>query len=170
MKADAGLLREALPLMEDVQRPEGRIPRMPTERLRREVRAVFDQRQRPQGRLRELLKELEGLVGGGRAAALLQALEGAVLGGLSAEAEPGVLAEERGMAFIAGSAPVRRAASRPRSPERPPEEAERRRREREIAWRLRSMEMRLGEAVDRLGSVSEEARVMLAKIHEERME
>src|ERR1700674_3887116 len=87
IEAEAALAREILPSMDTIQHPPGRVPQVPMDRLRREVRKVFEQRKGSQGRLRQLLSELQELITGGqepaenqRGTALVRALEELFLG------------------------------------------------------------------------------------------
>lgn len=69
LKKEAALLREALPLLEDLRQPPRDLPPPPRERLRREVAAVFRAReQRAEDELRDLLRRLRETLGGPPAA------------------------------------------------------------------------------------------------------
>jgi hypothetical protein len=59
MRAETAAAREILPLLEDVQHPQGNIPRAPMRRLQKEIREVFEQRSESKIELRELLARLE---------------------------------------------------------------------------------------------------------------
>lgn len=59
MGGEAAVLREILPLLEDLQHPMRDIPAPPMERLRAEVGEVFEARRKSKGELRELLGKME---------------------------------------------------------------------------------------------------------------
>jgi hypothetical protein len=82
MKVEVALLKEALPLFEDIEHREVAIPDVPLERLRDKVRGVSVQRSRTGARLGRLLSQLGELVTSGgseaereRRVALVAALE-----------------------------------------------------------------------------------------------
>jgi hypothetical protein len=69
LKKEAALLREALPLLEDLRQPPRDLPPPPRQRLRREVAAVFQAREQRAGdELRALLRRLRETLGGPPAA------------------------------------------------------------------------------------------------------
>ena len=59
MGAESSAAREILPLLEDIQHPQERIPPPPMQRLQKAVREVFEPRAESPGELRELLARLE---------------------------------------------------------------------------------------------------------------
>jgi plasmid stabilization system protein ParE len=59
MGGEAAVLREILPLLEDLQHPVPNIPAPPMDRLRSEVGAVFESREKSKAELGDLLSRLE---------------------------------------------------------------------------------------------------------------
>ena len=59
MGAESAAVREILPLLEDIEHPQGSIPPPPMARLQKVVREVFSPRKESVGELRELLVRLE---------------------------------------------------------------------------------------------------------------
>jgi hypothetical protein len=57
--AERAAAREILPLLEDIEHPQGRIPPPPMARLQKAVRGVFESQRESPGELRELLVRLE---------------------------------------------------------------------------------------------------------------
>lgn len=69
LEKEAALLREVLPLLEDLRQPPRDLPPPPRQRLRREVAAVFRAREQRAGdELRALLRRLRETLGGPPAA------------------------------------------------------------------------------------------------------
>lgn len=174
IEAEAALAKEILPLMDTIQCGPGGVPQVPMDRLRREVRNVFEKRKGSQGRLRQLLSELQELITGGQGPkeqesgiALVRALEDLLLGaGRRIRTGTQMLAEEGGVLYEASA--QFSMLSVPPAGRREQREPARRKVEVETRENLRLMEERLSEAMDRLASCNDEVRTLLQKIRQER--
>ncbi|HOX60012.1 MAG TPA: hypothetical protein P5205_22095 [Candidatus Paceibacterota bacterium] len=181
MGAEAAAAREILPLLEDIEHPQGPIPPAPMARLRREVRAVFAERETGRSGLRDLLAELEKWVRRDPApatrqegASLVQALQELLLGGAvlsedtaSYEPAPRRLREASFAALAASppspSMPPPAAGAAGRTPRR-----EVRKRQGELIAGLEQVEKRLSQALEHLHSSGMEAERVLEAIRRER--
>lgn len=164
MSSEAAAVREILPLLEDIQRPQHDAPRPPMRRLQRAIREVFEQRSQPLGELRELLAKLENWAGRriGTERERVVELISFLRESISAEsAEP-----------VAREAPMRGAfwkayATPPRLSARPAAQATREmeeqieRRDAEFVERLRSLEARILQAEQVTHECREEVRGLL---------
>jgi len=172
LRVEVALVREALPLFKDIERQDVTVPAIPLERLRHEVRGVFEQRNAAKARLGSLLTELRELMTGGRGkgerergVGLLAALEEILLtGGGAFELETQMLAEMSSVRF----APSRAKRSPLETSEERVGRGERMRVEADLQIRLRTMEDRLSDALRHLVNCSDEARMLLDTIREER--
>ena len=173
IEADATLAREVLPLMETIQHPAGGGPQVPMDRLRREVRKVFEKRKGSQGRLRQLLSELQELISGGQGPkeqesglALVRGLEDLLLGAGGRMRTGTPMVAEEGGVFYEASAQFM--MSSPAEGRREHRAHAKMKDEAKMRENLSVMEDRLDKAMDRLAHCNEEVRMLLQKIRQER--
>jgi hypothetical protein len=182
MGVDAALAREILPLMEDIEHPQGMGGHVPVERLRREVGEVFARRRASRRGLGELLAEIEKWVrrDPARAAreegtALVRALQELLLGGAvlreeaaSFEAAPRALRAAASFEVLSASPPSpSMLPAAPTAAGRTPRREVTKRRE-ELIEGLDRVERRLTEALEHLRTSGIEAERVLEVIRRER--
>jgi hypothetical protein len=175
MKMDAAAAREILPLLEDIEHPQGQPGRLPMERLRREVRGVFDRRKGSKPELRGLLARLEEWVAGGQTggdretgAALVAALRGALLGEPVEAVQKSPMHFPRAAALSEPSLPMREAAGTGVAPVRRVLLKEARKYDVDLEARLDQLEKRLTETQHHVQECGEEVHALLEMVKRER--
>jgi hypothetical protein len=162
--AESAAVREILPLLEDIEHPQGRIPPPPMARLQKAVREVFEPRKESAGELRELLARLEQwasrLVGTERAR--LKELIAGLRESLSAQGgapEAGEMATLRSRRVRYAAAPVLQ--EEVMACALPEERDETKSEEAELENRLRALEARIRRAEEITHECRDEVRGLL---------